>query len=159
MTNQQPDRPCQNCREGFVQCSLRELGDCCAVCDHTPKQPDDDIAAVRRCATTGATADPDVFLRVCDLAELANRMGICERCGGIGNTPMDHPCPACKGAGNFHQRIAELAEALRPFAELANGHDLSEVNCPIAWDSSDRRVITLFQARAARAALSKDGNQ
>ncbi len=53
--------------------------------------------------------------RLCDAAERAERLAavaVCQRCGGVGSTHMDHPCPSCKGAGNLAARVAQLKAEL-----------------------------------------------
>ncbi len=46
--------------------------------------------------------------------ELASLRSIaaCERCGGVGSTHTDYPCPSCRGKGSLHDQVAALTTAL-----------------------------------------------
>lgn len=52
------------------------------------------------------------------------------------------------------KRLTELTEALRPLAALAEEYEAAEIDATVAWDASDRKAISLYQARAARVALA-----
>lgn len=47
-------------------------------------------------------------------AELASLRSIaaCGRCGGVGSTHTDYPCPSCRGKGSLHDQVAALSTAL-----------------------------------------------